>query len=441
MLNRGNVSGAMTSKWAQSRDHRFLMIASLGAALEFYDFIIFVYFSASIGRVFFPVSTPAWLLSIPTFGLFGAGYLARPLGGVVLAHFGDLFGRKHIFLFSILLMAFSTLGIAVLPTYSAIGASAPLLLLLMRVLQGAAIGGEVPGSWTFVSEHVPLSQVGLACGLSCAGLGLGIMFGSLTAYSVSIILTTPDIDAFGWRIPFVIGGVFGLIAVHIRQWLRETPIFSKMQMSHKLIAELPLRTVIRDYPHGTIVSVLLTWVLSACILVTTMLNSIFVQKTLGYSAEQAFAATTVGTMFLCVAAVLCGAIVDTIGAAAALIGGGIFFAIATLAFYTYAGASLPVLFGLYALLGTASSLASIVPYVMVRAFPARVRFTGISFSYNCAYAFFGGLTPVLLTGLELAPLAHMIYLLFIALLAVCIGGYLQGYGNLVELDAGIEELP
>ncbi|STW24839.1 L-Proline/Glycine betaine transporter ProP [Klebsiella variicola] len=127
------------------QDYKTLTLAALGGALEFYDFIIFVFFAAVVGELFFPADIPEWLRQVQTFGIFAAGYLARPLGGIIMAHFGDLVGRKKMFTLSILLMALPTLAIGLLPTYSSVGIVAPLLLLLMRILQGAAIGGEV--SW------------------------------------------------------------------------------------------------------------------------------------------------------------------------------------------------------------------------------------------------------------------------------------------------------
>jgi MFS family permease len=137
------------------QDYKTLTLAALGGALEFYDFIIFVFFAAVVGELFFPADIPEWLRQVQTFGIFAAGYLARPLGGIIMAHFGDLVGRKKMFTLSILLMALPTLAIGLLPTYASVGIVAPLLLLLMRILQGAAIGGEVPGAWVFVAEHVP----------------------------------------------------------------------------------------------------------------------------------------------------------------------------------------------------------------------------------------------------------------------------------------------
>src|SRR5690349_3300578 len=146
------------------RDLRTLGLAALGGALEFYDFIIFVFFTGAIAQLFFPPDTPEWLRQLQTFGLFAAGYLARPLGGIVMAHFGDRAGRKRMFLLSVLLMAVPTLLIGLLPTFAEIGYAAPLALLVLRLMQGAAVGGEVPGAWTFVAEHVPARHVGFACG-------------------------------------------------------------------------------------------------------------------------------------------------------------------------------------------------------------------------------------------------------------------------------------
>ena len=130
---------------------RTLGLASLGGALEFYDFVIFVFFTDVIAKLFFSARLPDWIRELQTLGIFAAGYLARPLGGIVMAHFGDIHGRKRMFTLSILLMAIPTLVIGCLPTYHEVGVIATMLLLAMRVLQGIAIGGEAPGGWVFVA--------------------------------------------------------------------------------------------------------------------------------------------------------------------------------------------------------------------------------------------------------------------------------------------------
>src|SRR5258708_1420363 len=170
-----------TSQRLTIAEIRTLSLASLGGALEFYDFIIFVFFTGVIGQLFFAASLPDWMRQIQTFGIFAAGYLARPLGGIVMAHFGDTPGRKRMFTLSILLVAVPTLLIGFLPTYGSIGIAAPLLLLAMRVMQGIAIGGEAPGGWVFVAEHARRGRVGLAVGLLTGGLSIGILLGSLVA--------------------------------------------------------------------------------------------------------------------------------------------------------------------------------------------------------------------------------------------------------------------
>jgi MFS family permease len=296
-----------------SQDFRTLGLAALGGALEFYDFIIFVFFATVIGKLFFPPDMPEWLVLIQTFGIFAAGYLVRPLGGIVLAHFGDLFGRKKVFAFSILLMALSTLGMAVMPTYATIGVLAPILLVFMRILQGAAIGGEVPGAWTFVAEHVPFRRVGFACGFLCSGLTLGILLGSLIAAIINTVFPPETVAAYAWRIPFLLGGVFGLLAVWLRRWLQETPIFTEMKQSRALAPELPLKTVLRDHTHGVVISMLLTWILSAGIVVTTLMTATFLQKLYGYTAQQSLAATSFGSLFMIFGTAAAGAIVDKVG--------------------------------------------------------------------------------------------------------------------------------
>ncbi|MBM7322554.1 MFS transporter [Agrobacterium sp. S2] len=424
-----------------SQDYKTLGLSALGGALEFYDFIIFVFFATVIGHLFFPPEMPDWLVMIQTFGIFAAGYLVRPLGGIVLAHYGDRYGRKRVFAFSILLMALSTLGMALMPTYATIGVAAPILLIILRMLQGAAIGGEVPGAWTFVAEHVPFRRVGLACGFLTSGLSFGIMLGSLIAFAINSLFTPEDVAGYAWRIPFLLGGIFGLIAVYLRRWLEETPIFVEMKKSKSLTDKLPLGLVLKHHMRGVIISALLTWVLSAAIVVTTLMTATFLQKLYGYTPTQALAGTSFGTLFLIFGVIIAGALIDRIGSGIFFMGASIFFGVATFTFYSYAGTSLQTMFVLYGVMGLSVGMAGAVPYVMVRAFPASVRFSGLSFAYNVSYAVFGGLTPIgVTTALAINPMAHAWYLVFIAVLAFAIGLYLYLRGSEIESHVGIEEL-
>ncbi|MGO8021163.1 MFS transporter [Rhizobium leguminosarum] len=419
---------------------RLLALVSIGGALEFYDFIIFIFLAPIIGAHFFPPGTSDWVVVARIYGIFGLGYLVRPMGGIVLAHFGDLFGRRRTFIFSILLMAISTIGIAILPTYQSIGVAAPILLVVYRLMQGAAIGGEVPGAWTFISEHLPIRSVGFGCGILCAGLGAGIWLGASLTAVLDTVMSEDAMMSYGWRIPFVLGGVFGLVAVYLRVWLRETPIFSKLLRQRLLVPEFPLRVVIREHIGGVVISILLTWYLSASIVVSTLMMPALLIEIYGYTSHQALITTSFGTFFVAVGAIFAGRLIDRIGVKPFFVLAGLTFAATTTVFYTCAQISMGVAMPLYAIMGLAIGMNAGVPYLMVRSFPARVRCTGVSFSYNISYAVFGGLTPVLITALlPYSSLAHLYYMLLIAAVTFGVGLYLLWSRSFSQYPAGIEE--
>ena len=379
------------------QDYKTLSLAALGGALEFYDFIIFVFFANAIGQLFFPPEMPDWLRLLQTFGIFAAGYVVRPLGGIVMAHFGDLLGRKRMFTLSILMMALPTLAIGLLPTYASIGLAAPLLLLLMRVLQGAAVGGEVPGAWVFVSEHVPANRVGYACGTLTAGLTVGILLGSLVATGLNTVYTPEQVVAGAWRYPFILGGIFGLAAMYLRRWLHETPVFAELQKRKALAAEMPLKAVLRGHRGAVAVSMLLTWMLSACIVVVILMTPALLQKLYHIGARTSLEANTAATLCLAFGCIVAGALADRFGARRVLAFGGLLVSACVYMFYTTIAAQPELLLPLYALTGFCVGVVGAVPCVLVQAFPAQVRFSGLSFSYNLSYAIFGGLTPIFVT--------------------------------------------
>lgn len=398
-------------------DYKTLALAALGGALEFYDFIIYVFFAAVIGKLFFPPSLPDWLRQIQTFGIFAAGYLARPLGGIIMAHFGDRIGRKRMFTLSILLMALPTLTMGLLPTYADIGLFAPLALLLLRVLQGAAVGGEVPGAWVFVAEHVPRRRIGLACGTLTAGLTTGILLGSLIATAINTHYTGAALLTTGWRIPFILGGAFGLFAMYLRRWLEETPVFRELQARQALAAELPLKAVLRDHRRAIVTSMLLTWMLSAAIVVVILMTPTLLQKLYSVSAPVALRANSVATICLTAGCILAGTVADRLGAARTMLGGAVLLMASTALFYFGLRSHPEALVPLYALAGLTVGVVGAVPYVIVTAFPAPIRFSGLSFSYNVAYAIFGGLTPFVVSlWLKTEPSAPAVYVMAVAAL-------------------------
>lgn len=377
-------------------DVRTLTLASLGGALEFYDFIVFVFFAGVIGKLFFPPDTPDWLQLLQTYGIFAAGYIARPLGGIVMAHFGDLVGRKRMFVFSVFLMAVPTLLIGLMPIYASIGYAAPIILLLFRIMQGAAIGGEAPGAWVFVSEHVPPGRVGLACGMLTGGLTFGILLGSLMALVINRSFAPETIAEWAWRIPFLVGGVFGLIAMYLRRFLHETPVFEAIRARAEAARGIPLVKALAGHGRGIAVSLIASWMLTAAIIVLILLAPTNIPKLFGVAPADMSLANLVATATLTVSAILTGWCIDRFGLTPVLAVMSLALIAGAYALYAGVAARPDLVVPLYALTGLTVGAVSIVPFVMVNAFPPEVRFSGVSFAYNLAYAVFGALTPIMI---------------------------------------------
>ena len=396
---------------------RTLLLASIGGALEFYDFVIFVFFTSVIARIFFPPYLPEWVRQVQSFGIFAAGYFARPLGGIVLAHFGDTRGRKRVFTASVLLMALPTLTIGLLPTFASVGIAAPLLLLLMRIVQGAALGGEIPGAWVFVAEHAANRKSGLAIGLLTSGLCTGLLLGSLTAIGLDLTFGSELILRGAWRIPFVLGGIFGFIAVLLRRWLAETSVFQEMQKEGLLSQELPLRVVIRDHPKAVLASILSTCILISGVVVVLLMTPTLLQKSFFLAARQTqwanLAAIVAGAIFI----VFIAAATDRFGIRRVAVPALVLMVGSTYLLYLSATQNPALLVPLYVLAGAGSGATVLAPLVMVRIFPPAVRFSGVSISFNVAQAVFGGFTPLLVSWLaHLDPIGPAHYVAFTAAL-------------------------
>lgn len=172
-------------------------------------------------------------------------------------------------------MAMPTLLMGLLPTYAQIRLFAPILLLILRIIQGAAIGGEVPGGWIFVAEHVPRKHIGLACSLLSVGLTFGILIGSQVALWVAQNMTPDNALSYGWRMAFILGGLLGLCAVFLRRYLQETPVFERLKSQKQQAIALPIKTVLTQYSRQVFVSMALTWVLTAGVVVILMTPSFF----------------------------------------------------------------------------------------------------------------------------------------------------------------------
>ncbi|WP_028694437.1 MFS transporter [Pseudomonas cremoricolorata] len=405
-------------------DHRTLALAALGGALEIYDFIIFVFFALTLSQLFFPPDMPEWLRLLQSFGIFVTGYLARPLGGILMAHFADHLGRKRVFSLSILMMALPCLLIGVMPTYADIGYAAPLLLLGLRILQGAAVGGEVPSAWTFVAEHAPAGRRGYALGFLQAGLTFGYLLGALTATLLAQVFTPEQILDYAWRYPFLLGGVFGVVGVWLRRWLSETPVFLALRERNAEPVAFPLRQVLGNHRQALIPAALLTCVLTSAVVVLVVITPTVMQQRFALSAGHTFALSSVGIVFLNVGCVLAGLLVDRIGAWRALAFYSLLLPLGIGVLYASLVGQWGTIWPAYALAGLCCGVVGVVPSVMVGLFPAQIRVSGISFTYNVAYALWASTTPLALIALmPWSPWVCVGFCLIMGAVGVCTAWY------------------
>lgn len=403
------------------QDGKTLTLASLGGALEFYDFIVFLTFAPFLQILFFPGDSPL-LSSIMTYLTYAVAYFVRPLSGVVMAHFGDIIGRKRMFMLSLFLMAIPTLLIGLLPTYEQIGYAAPVLLLIMRLLQGIALGGEVPSAHVFVTEHVPHNRMGLANSMIASGLTFGVVIGHFAAYIIYMNYSHDEILSFAWRYPFICGGVLGLMAVYLRRYLRETPVFLEMKKRKELVS-LPIKEVLKNFRGATLISILTTWLLTTGVVLVILAPNLMKSDIFKIDPEFVSKIAILATIMNVVGNIIAGIIADRAGVRKTVVLYSLLLAGTSYAFFDSLSTGDHMTIGfLYSFAALFLGLVACVPIIIIKLFPANIRLSGIGFSYNIGNALFAGLTtftvPVIAEHVN--PMFIAYYILFLCALGLFI---------------------
>lgn len=407
-----------------NRDIRTLVLSAFGGMLEFYDFVIFIFFAKIIGEHFFPPGIDPFWVMMNIYGTFAVGFFVRPIGGIIMAHFGDLFGRKKMFLLSIILMVFPTLAIGFLPAFAKIGYLAPTLLLIIRILQGFAIGGEIPAAWVFVAEHVPKNKIGFADSMITASLSLGVLLGSTITLSLDNLFSPEEIYNEAWRYPFIIGGIFGVITIFLRRWLKETPVFIEMKEKKMLSKTIPLKKVFQTHHWDIIFSISLTWIFTACAILLTVIVPNLMSDFFHIPKKDAVVMQSYTLITISLGTILGGVMCDKKGAYLTLTLWCICFGVCGWIFLVdLIHLELKYLSFLYAITGFfAGGILACVPFIMINRFPPAVRLSGISFSYNLGQAVFGGITPIITIWMaEKYPMGIVYYILFLSILGFFMG--------------------
>lgn len=372
-----------------TKSKQVTFLASLGAGLEYYDFIVYSLMAESISLLFFPEES-AVIGQIKAFGIFAVGYLTRTLGGLFFGMIGDTFGRKQTFLGVMFLMAFSTLGIGLLPTYQSVGIAAPILLLILRVIQGLSYGAELPGAITVVCEHSKRKNYSLASSIVISSVGAGSLLASLVLFILNKSLSTQLILEGGWRLPFLLGGGLALVNLMIRKQLTESPEFLKS--SHiieqsNVFKPLDLLWTChrRDVIRGCLKTLPLAYSVIFFLYMPTLLK---LESDL--QSSEIFLAMTLALIGSALILPLCGKFVDKkepskiylIACLSFAAGLGLFNNFFSLNFWT-------LLLFMFFYQGMIALLSASYFPLMVDLFPTSSRYTGLALCYNFTYSIVG----------------------------------------------------
>jgi MFS family permease len=373
-------------------DWRVILLASLGGALEFYDFVVYSLFARYIGANFFPSDDPMVSL-VASFGVFAVGYFARPLGGLFFSHIGDRVGRRRVLIITILAMSAATACIGLLPTYAQWGVAASALLVVLRVVQGFCLGGELPGAISYVVETAP-RRSGFSVGVVFFCVNSGVLLAALLNVLVHQRLSVEEIGDWGWRIGFLVGGGLGLISFFLRLSLEESKEFARIR-SVAGASAVPIAELLRTHSRAVLVGV-------GILAVTAGFNGLlfampaFLPQTMGYEPAQASEAQTVALAIMSAGLLLVAWLSDRVPRKPLALVGTALLVVLAWPFFAAAQSRSIDLLVLFALAGVVGSIcAGTVIAISADLFPTRIRFSGVALSYNLAFTLFSGLAPVI----------------------------------------------
>lgn len=377
-----------------SLDWKTISLASIGGGLEFYDFIVYGIFAKYIASTFFPATDPNMSL-VAAFAAFAIGYLARPLGGVIVGHLGDRFGRKGAFTLTLIAMTCATLAMALTPSYAAIGPAATVIFVALRFFQGCCVGGELPGAITYVVETAP-RRAGLACGLMFLCVNTGSLLANGASSLLHALLSVETVQVYGWRIAFGIGAILGVFGFFLRSSLRETEAFRALGQHQ--IARIPALDVIRRHWPHVLIGIGIVSINQALIATLNVAMAPFLMQVAGYENALAANAVSLSIAVLSLGILLFGFASDFVPRQFIYLAGTITVALGAYPFYAIIISHSANIYLLFALGGSVCSLiAGTFGAIAAELFPNRLRLSGLAISYNLSAAMIGGFTPLIVS--------------------------------------------
>jgi MHS family proline/betaine transporter-like MFS transporter len=407
----------------KSPQRNILIAGCVANVLEWYDFALYGYFASVLARLFFPAQDEFTSL-ISTFEVFAAGYLMRPLGAAVFGNLGDRVGRKKVLIVSVVLMAASTTLIGVLPTHAKIGFMAPILLTLLRLIQGFSVGGEFTGTISFIVEHGQQSRRGFSGSLATFSLISGILLGSAIGALITSILSVEAIASWGWRIPFVLGMIVGGVGFYLRFGIEETPVFKSLEGKGGIV-RTPIIEALAHYWREILITMGTTWAGSATFYIIFIYLATYLLSEINVPFSTALHINTIAMVILMIASPFMGALSDRIGRKPVLTIGCLGIAILSYPLFLLisSGNTLYILGSQVVFAVELAMIFAPLGATLVELFPTRVRLSAMSLGYNLGFSIFGGTAPLVATyliketGSKVAP---SIYLIFSALASLLV---------------------
>lgn len=392
----------MPSAPAASPIRKGIIASMAGSLLEWYDFGLFGYLAPILGQQFFPHDNPTAAL-IQTFAIFAAGYLMRPIGGIVLGRIGDRYGRTVALRWSIYLMAFPTTLIGLLPTYSQAGITATLLLCLMRLLQGLSTGGELMGAYIYLAEHAPPHRRGLWTAWVNTMNSFGFILGSAAAALVIHTLTPEQAGLWGWRVPFLLGSVLAIFGVLLRRGVPESESFleSASVQTPSTHFGSSIWHALRTHPRQIVLCILIAMPQTAGFYFVFVWYANWLSQLRDPPIPEAFAINTAALAISALIMPFWGWFSDRMARKWCLAAATLLLAacIPPLMGIAGHGGWMSVLLVQCGLAIALSLCAATIPAILTELFPTSIRYTSISLGYNAGVAVFGGLTPLVATWL------------------------------------------
>jgi MFS family permease len=376
---------------------RMILLASLGGTLEYYDFVLFGIFAREIGQAVFPSQDPLVSL-MATFTTFAVGYLARPVGGLVLGRLGDKFGRRGVFLASIFVTSAATLGIGLVPTYESWGIAASVLVVLLRLTQGFCLGGELPGAITYVVESAP-RMAPFVCSVVFACVTMGVALATTIALVVGGILGPAEAAVYGWRIAFIIGGLMGLAGYWLRRSFEESPEFVQLKRLAAASKE-PIGELVRTHPRQIVAGIAAQAATGSFAGLFFAYMPAYLGAVAKYDPSTAVFAQTYGVILHAALILAAGWLANRYAPHALMRAGGLVMAVGAYPFYAALSSHSVNIMLLMTLAALAGALVNgTFAFVTADLFPTRIRFSGVAVVQNISQTVFGGTAPLVATAL------------------------------------------